>query len=81
MTLLLTQLGMAAIVFIGMVAVFYPEKIQTIEVKMSEVLTLGIPNPLLSFLQTERYLVVVRVFGAFTILVVTAAEFALSRRS
>jgi len=81
MTILFTQLGMAAIILIGMVAVFYPEKIQTIELKFSEVLTFGIPNPFVSFLQTDQYLAVVRWFGVVMLVATTAAEYLLFVRS
>ena len=77
MTILFTQLGMAVIIAIGMVGVFFPEKIQSLEVRMSEVLTFGIPNPFVSFLQTEQYLWLVRLFGAVTLLMVSAAEYVL----
>ena len=80
MTILFTQLGMAAIIAIAMIGVFFPEKIQSIELKMSEVLTLGIPNPFVNFLHTEQYLLVVRVFGGFTLVMATAAEYVLFLR-
>jgi hypothetical protein len=72
-----TQLGMAVIIAIGMVGVFFPEKIQRLELKMSEVLTFGIPNPFVSFLETESYLRVVRWFGALTLISASAAEYLL----
>ena len=81
MTILYTQLGMALIITIGMIGVFFPEKIQSIELKMSEVLTFGIPNPFVSFLQTDQYLLMVRLFGAVTLLMVTAAEYVLFLRN
>ncbi len=77
MILLYTQIGMAAIIIIGMVGVFYPEKIQSIELKASEVLTFGIPNPFVSFLQTDQYLTMVRLFGAMTLLAAAVAEYLL----
>jgi len=80
MTILFTQIGMTVIIAIGMVGVFFPEKIQRMELKMSEVLTFGIPNPFVSFLETAEYLRVVRLFGAATILMATAAEYVLFLR-
>ena len=80
MTFLFTQLGMAVILAIGMIGMFYPEKIQTIELKMSELLTFGIPNPFVSFLETDHYLRVVRLFGAVTLMLGCAAEYALYLR-
>ena len=75
-----TQVGMAMILVIGMVGVFYPRTIQTIEVKLTEALTFGIPNPFVSFLETNQYLSVVRLFGAVSLLIVSAAEYALYLR-
>ena len=75
MTLLLTQLGMATIIAIGMIGVFFPERIQSIELKLSEALTFGIPNPFVRFLETEEYLWLVRGFGALSVLSVIAAEY------
>ena len=81
MTILLTQLGMATIIFIGMMGVFFPEKIQTIELKVSEVLTFGIPNPIVRFLETEQYLWMVRLFGGVSLLLSAAAEYVLFVRT
>lgn len=80
MEFLVTQMGMAVILAIGMIGVFYPRTIQTIEVKLTEALTFGIPNPFVSFLETDQYLSVVRLFGAVSLLIVTAAEYALYLR-
>ncbi len=80
MTILFTQIGMALIIAIGMVGVFFPEKIQSIELKLSEALTFGIPNPFVSFLETDQYLRMVRAFGALTLLMVIAAEYVLFLR-
>lgn len=77
MNLLLSQLGMATIIVISMVGVFFPEKIQRIELKFSEALTFGIPNPLVRFLESEQYLRMVRVLGAVSILTAIAAEYLL----
>jgi len=80
MIILFTQLGMAVIFAIGMVGIFFPEKIQSVELKVSEVLTFGIPNPFVSFLETEQYLSMVRVFGALTLLMAAVAEYVLYLR-
>lgn len=75
-----TQAGMAMILAIGMIGVFYPRTIQTIEVKLTEALTFGIPNPFVNFLETDQYLRVVRLFGAVSLLIVSAVEYALYLR-
>lgn len=80
MTILFTQIGIALIIAIGMVGVFFPEKIQSIELKLSEALTFGIPNPFVSFLETDQYLRMVRAFGALTLLMVIVAEYVLFLR-
>jgi len=80
MEFMVTQAGMALILVIGMIGAFYPKTIQTIEVKVTEALTFGIPNPFVSFLETDQYLRVVRLFGAVSLLIVTAAEYALYLR-
>ena len=80
MEFLLIQLGMATIIVIGLIGLVFPEKIQTVELKASEILTLGIPNPLLSFLETEQYLWMVRFFGAFSLVLAVAAEYVLYLR-
>lgn len=80
MTVLLTQLGMALIITIAMVGVFFPEKIQTLELKVSEVLTFGIPNPFVSFLETDEYLWMVRLFGGLALMAAAAAEYVLFLR-
>ena len=80
MTILFTQLGMAVIFAIGMAAIFFPEKIQSLELKFSQALTFGLPNPFVSFLETEQYLRIVRVFGGFTLLMAAAAEYVLFLR-
>lgn len=77
MRFLAMQLGMAIIMAIGMIGVFFPKRIQSIEVKVSEALTFGIPNPFVNFLETDEYLLVVRLFGAFSLLAAVAAEYAL----
>jgi hypothetical protein len=81
MEFLVTQFGMMAIIVIGMIGVFYPRTIQAIEVKVSEALTFGIPNPFVSFLETDRYLRVVRLFGCVSLLIACAAEYALYLRA
>ena len=75
MTLLLNQLGLAVIILIGMIGVFYPEKVQRVDVKMSSMLTFGIPNPILSFLETDEYLWMVRLWGAVSLLIVLISEY------
>ena len=77
MTILLTQSGIAVIIVIGLVGILFPERIQRLELKLSEALTLGIPNPFVSFLETEPYLRMVRTFGVFTLLTAAAAEYVL----
>jgi hypothetical protein len=71
---------MALIITIAMVGVFFPEKIQTLELKVSEVLTFGIPNPFVSFLETDEYLWMVRLFGGLALMAAAAAEYVLFLR-
>lgn len=80
MAFFLVQLGMATIILIGLIGLFFPEKIQTVELKASEILTFGIPNPVVSFLQTEQYLWTVRLFGGFWLVLTIAAEYVLYLR-
>ncbi len=80
MAFYLVQFGMATIILIGLVGLLFPEKIQTVELKASAILTFGLPNPLVSFLGTERYLWVVRLFGAFWLILTIAAEIVLYLR-
>jgi hypothetical protein len=77
MPILFTQLSMAAIIVIGMVAIFYPEKVQAVDLRISEALMFGIPNPFVSFLRSPEYLVLVRLLGALTLVLAMAAEYAL----
>ena len=80
MTIWFVQLGITVILAIGMAGIFFPEKIQSLELKFSEALTFGIPNPFVSFLETEQYRRMVRVFGGFTLLMAAAAEYVLFLR-
>ena len=80
MAFLLIQLGMATIILIGLIGLFFPEKIQSIELRVSEVLTFGLPNPLVYFLETERYLSMVRLFGAVSVILTLASEYVLYLR-
>ena len=75
MAFLVIQLGMATILLIGAIGLFFPEKVQTIELKLSEVLTFGIPNPLVCFLETDLYLRMVRLFGAVSLVLAAVAEY------
>jgi len=79
-TILITQLGMATIIAIGMIGVFFPEKIRSIELKVSEVLTFGIPNPFVRFLETEEYLWMIRLFGGAALLMAVVTEYVLFLR-
>ena len=80
MAFFLVQFGMATILLIALVGLFFPEKIQNVELKASEILTFGLPNPLVSILETERYLWMVRLFGAFWLILTIAAEYVLFLR-
>jgi hypothetical protein len=72
---------MATIIAIAMIGLFFPEKIQSVELKVSEVLTFGIPNPFVRFLESDEYLRMVRLFGAVSLLMVSVAEYYLFLRN